>query len=86
VVRRPSRRAVWTAGFLTVTGLAIVMELIASFDGSPDTDAWTDLIVAWVPAEVATVLLGALIGWLPVHFAIRYWRRSRRGGGGDDRR
>jgi hypothetical protein len=76
-VARLTRRGRWVAGFLGVTGVALVLELVASFDSSPDTVPWTDLIVRHVPHEVTAAVLGALICWLPVHFALRYWRKRR---------
>lgn len=72
-----SKRNGWRAGFLTVTALAIVAELVASFDKSDETDPWTDLIVEYVPGEVTAVLIGGLAVWLPVHFGLRYWRRAK---------
>lgn len=70
-------RTRWRAGFLAVTALAIVLECVAAFDSRPDTDPWTDLIVAYVPGEVAALAFGALALWLPVHFYLRYRRRAR---------
>lgn len=69
--------------FLSATAAVLVWELVAAFDGDPRTMPWTELIVTYVPGEVAAVLLGGLIAWLPVHFGLRYWRKSR-GRGGDD--
>lgn len=70
----------WRVAFLGVTALAIVLELVASFDGNPNTDPWTDLIVAYVPGEVTAVVLGGLCLWLLVHFGLRYWRKHQAGG------
>lgn len=67
-----------SVAFLGVTAVALGWELVASFDGSSDTVPWTDLIVTYVPVEVTYALLGALAVWLPIHFGIRYWRRSDR--------
>ncbi len=64
-------------GFLGVTAIAIVWELIGSFDTDPDTMPWTDLITQYIPGEVTAAALGALIFWLPVHFGIRYYRKSK---------
>lgn len=66
----------WRAGFLAVTALAIVMELVAAFDGRADTDPWTSLIVTYVPELVTYGAIGALVVWLPVHFWRRYRRRT----------
>jgi hypothetical protein len=67
----------WRTGFLGLTALVIGLEVWASADGSPDTDPWTDLLTRHVPAEVTFAAIGALLLWLPIHFGIRYARRSR---------
>jgi hypothetical protein len=67
-------------GFLGVTAVALGWELVASFDGDPQTSPWTDLIVTYVPGEVTAALIGALVLWLPVHFGLRYYRKNRGGG------
>lgn len=67
----------WRIGFLAVTALALVMELVASFDGNDQTDPWTDLIVSYIPMEITAVAIGGLALWLVVHFGIRYRRRRR---------
>lgn len=71
-------RNLWRAGFLGVTVLAVVLELVAAFDGSDATDPWTDLIVTYIPWEITAVLIGGLAFWLPLHFGVRYWRRRRK--------
>lgn len=78
------RRAPWLAGFLGVTAIALAAELWASFDRNDQTDPWTDLIVRYVPGEIAAALIGALIVWLPVHFGLRYARRRRAEGVGHE--
>lgn len=72
-----SRRHAWRWGFLGVTVVAIALELVAAFDGSPQTEPWTDLIVTHVPGEVTALAIGALALWLPVHFGLRYWRKRK---------
>lgn len=64
--------------FLTVTAVAVGAELFASFDGSDATEPWTDLITDHVPGEVTAAAIGALVLWLPVHFAIRYRRKAKK--------
>lgn len=71
-----SRRA-WIITFLGVTAVALGAELWASFDSSAHTTPWTDLIVQYVPGEVTAAVIGALMVWVPVHFAIRYARQRR---------
>lgn len=75
-----TQRGWWRVSFLGLTALVLGMEVFASVDGNPDTEPWTDLIVSYVPAEFAVAAIGALALWLPVHFGLRYWRRSRDSG------
>lgn len=72
-----SRRGRWIAGFLAGTALLLGAECWASWDGSPDTVPWTDLIVQYVPGEVTLAAIAALVVWLPVHFFVRYRRKRR---------
>jgi len=67
----------WITGFLTLTALAIVAECFAAFDDSTETIPWTDLIVEYIPGEIFAVALGALMLWVPVHFGIRYYKKSK---------
>ncbi len=64
-------------GFLAVTLAALGLELWASFDGSDATEPWTDLLVEYVPGEVAAAVIGALVLWLPIHFWLRYRRKTQ---------
>ena len=75
--RKTPKQKAWIAGFLGVTVLAIVAELVAAFDPSTETIPWTDLIVEYVPWEAAAAVFGALAVWLPVHFAYRYYLKSK---------
>jgi len=77
VWRKTGKQKAWIGGFLGVTFLAILMELIAAFDPTMETIPWTDLIVEYVPMEIAAVAFGALAIWLPVHFGRRYYMRSK---------
>lgn len=72
-----SRRGVWIAGFLGVTAGALTAECWASWDTDPDTVPWTELIVTYVPDELALFVIVGLIGWVPVHFVRRYRRKNR---------
>lgn len=67
----------WTWSFLAATVGVLLMEVWASFDTSDATIPWTDLIVMHIPGEVTAALIGALVGWLPVHFGLRYWRKAK---------
>lgn len=70
-----SRRTGFTVGFLAVTTLAIVLELLAAFDGDPDTTPWTHLLVDHVPAPVTFAAILVLIVWTPWHFWHAYRQR-----------
>lgn len=71
-----SRKA-FVAVFLTVTAAALGMELWASFDSSPETVPWTDLIRDNVPWPVTAGAILVLIVWLPWHFYDRYRRKNQ---------
>lgn len=71
------KQRAWMVVFLGVTATGIGLELLAAFDDSTQTIPWTDLIVEYVPAEVAAVVFGALALWLPVHFGRRYLMKAR---------
>lgn len=64
-------------GFLGATAAVLGWEIFASVDGDMSTAPWTDLIVTYVPGEVTTAILGGLLAWLPMHFGLRYWRKSK---------
>lgn len=70
-------RARWRWLFLSITALAIGLELFAALDGNPDTESWTILIVTYIPFEVTFLILGGLSVWLFVHFGAWYWRRRK---------
>lgn len=72
-----SKRSAWRWAFLSLTAVVLGMELWAGFDGSDQTDPWTDMIVTYVPGEVTAVAVGGLSLWLVVHFGLRYWRKHR---------
>lgn len=75
-----TQRGWWRVSFLGLTALVLGMEVFASVDGNPETEPWTDLLVSYVPGEFTFAAIGALVLWLPVHFGLRYWRRSRDAG------
>ena len=63
--------------FLTFTAVAIVTECWFAWDGDPETEPWTELIVGYIPGEVTALALGGLFLWLLVHFGTRYWKRRK---------
>lgn len=74
-----SRRSIWTAVFLSLTGGAIGMELLAAFDDSPSTVPWTSYLIS-LPWWVLAPLVLAFVGWLPVHLWLAKKRREKRSG------
>lgn len=71
------RARTWIIVFLSITVLALGLELWASFDNDPNTWPWTDLIVEYVPFEITMAVIGALALWIVIHFIIRYRRRNK---------
>lgn len=67
--------------FLAITALAVGWELVASFDSSPDTEPWTDLLVDHVSPWVTFSAIAVLVIWLPIHFVQRYRRKQASKGG-----
>lgn len=63
----------WTIGFLSVTGLAIIMELFAAFDNNWNTAPWTLLIIDNIPPIVGIPAVGLFSLWLFTHF-IKYYK------------
>jgi hypothetical protein len=63
--------------FLIITGLAVVWELVASFDSSANTEPWTDLIADHVSPWITFSVIGVLVLWLPLHFWQRYKRKEQ---------
>src|SRR5438045_7488248 len=69
-----SRRTIWITLFLATTVAAVGEELLASFDRSPATVPWTELLtdLPWWVTMPAALLLSI---WLPLHLASWYRRR-----------
>ena len=73
-------RGQWRMVFLTVTGLALAMELWSAYDGDPATDPWTYLLVDFGPAPLTMAAAAVLAVWLPMHLVRSYRARRRRVG------
>lgn len=72
-------RALWLSiAFLALTAAAITWEVVAAFDGNPDTWPWTQLITTYVPWWVTYPVLVGLFVWLVFHF-YGWYRKRRRG-------
>jgi hypothetical protein len=52
-------------------------EFVAAFDTSKVTAPWTDYIVTYLPPWLTFALVGLLIAWLPAHLATEYRRRGK---------
>lgn len=66
----------WTIGFLGVTAIAILMELIAAFDNSENTIPWTSYIVDNIPAFIGFPLIALFAAWLVRHFYSYYYPKK----------
>lgn len=71
----PTKRTTFTIGIMAATAVAVLLELVAVFDGSAATPPLTDLIIEYVPQEITTTVVAVLAAWLPVHFASRHPKR-----------
>lgn len=61
------------AAFLTLTALAVILEVVFAFDDNPETLPWTDYLIRlpwWVLMPVAV----GFAAWLPWHL----WDAKRR--------
>lgn len=70
-------KLIWRILFLAVTLVALALECFAAWDGNPQTDPWTYLIVSYIPSEVFAFVFGGLVVWLTVHFGRRYLDKRR---------
>jgi len=63
--------------FISSIIVAIILEVIFAFDGSPDTEPLTQLIIEHVNKYVFYTLITGFFVWLIYHF--RYWYRKQEG-------
>lgn len=71
-------RKIWVIVFLTATGVAVVMEVIAGVIlPGQDRPAWTDLIVGSLPRSLVLPAAGLLAAWLVPHFIAAYQQRDQ---------
>ena len=68
------KRIVWTAIFLGITLVAIVMEVIAGVWHPAGTIPWTEYIAQYVPWPIQLAAYVVLAVWLPFHF----WRADHK--------
>jgi hypothetical protein len=72
-----TRKTVLSVVFLSVTGVAVGMEIWFAVDGNPDTWPWTEWIADQVPAPITFAAIAVLLSWLPGHFAAAYSKRGK---------
>lgn len=72
-----SRRTAFRAGFLGVTAVAVVLELVAAFDGDGATEPWTEHLIR-LPWWVLVPLSVGFGVWLPWHLVTEKRRKERR--------
>lgn len=71
------KKTALTAGFLTVTGVAVVWELAAVVNPRDDLEPWTYLIADHVPPAITAAAIVLLLSWLPGHFVEAYAQRGK---------
>lgn len=72
------KRNTWIILFLSVTGLAILMELWGALGPDPNTFMpWTSLIIQYIPMWIGFPVIVLFAGWLIYHFY--YWYRKQMG-------
>ena len=67
----------WTIGFLSVTALAIFLELFAIFDNSDETIPWTILIRDNIPSYISLPIITGFALWLVHHFYKAYRKKPK---------
>lgn len=63
----------WNLSWILWLVAFFAIELPAVFNDEPD-DTLTEHISTHMPLELAVVVYGALVAWLPVHFYAAYQR------------
>lgn len=71
------KKTAWRVAFLGVTVAAVVMELVAAWDRSANTEPWTHLIGQYVPGPLTLVVIVLGARWLWDHFVHEYKRRGK---------
>lgn len=66
----------YTIGFLGITALAIITEVIFAFDANPNTKPWTVLITENIPSWITFTFFTGLFVWLVFHFKKWYSKRK----------
>lgn len=69
------KEVTWTTGFLTVTGMAVTMELVAALKHDQEVPAWTTLLVRHIPKPIGLAAVGYLCTWLPGH-VVKYYKKA----------
>lgn len=68
---------VWTATFLSATGTAIAMELVAAARKSETTAPLCYYIVKHVPQPIALGAVAVFCGWFPGHLRKAYKKAGK---------
>jgi hypothetical protein len=73
-----SRKTVLSVAFLSVTGVAVGMEIWFALDHDPSTLPWTWWIATYVPAPVTYAAIAVLVSFLGPHFIEAYAKRKKK--------
>ncbi|HEX5996285.1 MAG TPA: hypothetical protein VFY84_14180 [Jiangellales bacterium] len=73
-----SRRRIAATFFLSVTVVAVILELVYALDGDKSTRPWTDYLIMlpWWVMVPAALLLSV---WLPLHLIVEKRKKERSG-------
>jgi hypothetical protein len=70
-----TRKTVLSITFLSVTGVAVGMEIWFAVDHDPSTLPWTWWIATYVPAPITYAAIAVLVSFLMPHFIEAYAKR-----------
>lgn len=71
-----NRKTIFRTVFLSVTAVAVGLEVLAATDSSSDTEPWTHLVVDYVPAPLALAFFLYLGRWVYLHFVDAYGKKG----------
>jgi hypothetical protein len=72
-----TRKTVLSIAFLSITGVAVGMEVWFAVDHDSATVPWTNLLATYVPAPITFAAIALLLSWLPGHMIEAYARRGK---------
>jgi hypothetical protein len=71
-----TRKTILSIAFLSITGVAVGMEVWFAVDHDPSTLPWTWWIATYVPAPITYAAIAVLVSFLMPHFIEAYAKRK----------